>query len=264
MKVMITNDDGVNSAGILAAKDALSQLNNEYISEINIVAPETQQSGVGRSITLTNPLHINKVKLADGFEAYSVSGTPADSTLLGFHEIMKKDLDLVISGINIGENLGKMDISASGTFGAAVEAASNGIPAIAISLQILRKSSDFKEGHGLGTSIDFTFAKKILQDVSKKVIKKGLPKGADLLNINIPAVPANEELKLCELGDKMFNLEIKKNLDLKDKPYYWIGGVSAENGIPGTDIHTLRVLNQATMTPISLDCTGDMNSISDW
>jgi len=122
MRILITNDDGVNSSGIIAAKKAV-----EDLGSIDIVAPATQQSGIGHALTLFEPIRVTSTNLRDGSEAYSVSGTPTDAVLVGIFEIASKKPELVISGINVGENLGMSELTTSGTIGAAMEAAAQDI-----------------------------------------------------------------------------------------------------------------------------------------
>ena len=121
MKILLSNDDGVDASGILALKQAV-----EEFGEVYVVAPSNQQSGIGHALTLYEPLRINKTILRDGSLAYSVSGTPTDAVTLGVYEIMDEKPDLVISGINTGQNTGKGELTTSGTLGAAMEAASLG------------------------------------------------------------------------------------------------------------------------------------------
>lgn len=138
MKILITNDDGVNSSGILAARKAV-----ENLGETIIVAPATQQSGIGHALTLFEPIRVSEVTLRDGSEAYAVSGTPTDAVIIGIFELMDEKPDLVISGINMGENIGKSELTTSGTIGAAMEAAVHGVPSLAVSLQVRRGISSF-------------------------------------------------------------------------------------------------------------------------
>lgn len=142
MKILISNDDGINSSGLLASKNAV-----EPLGETVVVAPSKQQSGIGRALTLFEPLRLNQVVLKDESIGYSVSGTPTDSVTLGLFELMDKKPDLCISGINIGENIGKGELTTSGTLGAAMEAASYGIPTIAISQEVTRGDLKFEERH---------------------------------------------------------------------------------------------------------------------
>jgi 5'/3'-nucleotidase len=256
MRILITNDDGVNSSGIIAAKKAV-----EDLGKIDVVAPATQQSGIGHALTLFEPVRVTSTTLPDGSEAFSVSGTPTDAVIIGIYEITDETPDLVISGINIGENLGKSELSTSGTIGAAMEAAVHGVPAISVSLQVTRGDIKFHDGH---VDVDFRHAIKILNKVSKKVIKNGLPSGVDFLNLNIPSHPSSNKIKLTRLGQRMYKIHIKKRLDPRGRPYYWIDGDPIENDEFGTDVHTIKGERYASITPISLDCTSKLDKMKDW
>ena len=255
-RVLITNDDGVSSSGILAAKNSIINL----VDEVIIVAPANQQSAIGRALTLASPLRLNETSLNDGFKAFSVSGTPTDAVELGILEIMDEKPDLVVSGINVGHNTGKSELTTSGTISAAMEAASLGIPSIAVSQEVTNDEIKF-EKH---VNLNYDFTKKILSEIVEKVLKKGLPKGADLLNLNVPANVEKEELLITRLGERMYTPVIHKRLDPRGKPYYWIGGESFENNPLGTDNHALKVLKQPTLTPLKLDNTADLNCLKNW
>jgi 5'-nucleotidase len=256
MRILITNDDGVNSSGIMAAKRAV-----EDLGKIDVVAPATQQSGIGHAISLFEPIRVTSTNLADGTEAYSVSGTPTDSVIIGICEITDSKPDLVISGINIGENLGKSELTTSGTIGAAMEAAAHGVPAIAVSLEVTRGEIVFHDGH---VDVDFRHAVLILKTVAEKILKKGLPEGVDFVNLNIPSHPASNDIKLTRLGDRMYKTHIQKRLDPRGRPYYWIDGDPIENDDHGTDVNALKYERCATITPISLDCTVTLDIMDSW
>jgi 5'-nucleotidase len=256
MRILITNDDGVNSSGIMATKKAVDDL-----GEIQVVGPATQQSGIGHALTLFEPVRVTATALADGSEAYSVSGTPTDAVIIGIYELSREKPDLVISGINIGENLGMSELTTSGTIGAAMEAAVHGIPALAVSLQVSRGDIKFHDGH---VDLDFTHAQKILHRVSKRILDRGLPEGVDFLNLNIPSSPENDKIKLTRLGKRMYTIHIQKRLDPRGRPYYWIDGDPVEEDAEGTDVHTLRSQSCATLTPISLDCTSILDTTREW
>lgn len=256
MRILITNDDGVNSSGIVAAKNAVKGLGS-----VSVVAPAMQQSGIGHALTLFEPIRVTSSKLLDGSEAYAVSGTPTDAVILGMYEIMDEKPDLVISGINIGENLGMAELTTSGTIGAAMEAASNGVPALSISLQVTRDDIKFHDGH---VDIDLDFAQKITREISERIIKKGLPDGVDFLNVNIPSHPESHEVKLTRLGKRMYSIHIQKRFDPRGREYYWIDGDPIELDEEGTDVYTLRSCSCPTITPISLDCTSNLNSMKNW
>ena len=256
MRILITNDDGVNSSGIVAAKDAVSEL-----GDIHVVAPATQQSGIGHALTLFEPMRVTLSNLRDGSKAYSVSGTPTDAVIIGIYELMNEKPDLVISGINIGENLGMAELTTSGTIGAAMEAAAHGIPAIAASIQVTRDDIKFHDGH---VDLDFGFAQKTITRLSKMIIKKGLPEGIDFLNLNIPSHPKSHKIKLTRLGKRMYSIDIQKRLDPRGREYYWIAGDPIEIDEEGTDVYTIRGCNCPTITPISLDCTSNLDLMENW
>jgi 5'-nucleotidase len=256
MRILITNDDGVNSSGIMAAKKAV-----EDLGSVDIVAPATQQSGIGHALTLFEPIRVTSTNLIDGSEAFSVSGTPTDSVLVGIFEISKEKPDLIISGINIGENLGMSELTTSGTIGAAMEAAAQNIPALAVSLQVSRGDIKFHDGH---VDVDFSHAQKMTRKVAQMMSRKPLPKGVDFINLNIPSSPESDRVKLTRLGKRMYKVHIEKRLDPRGRPYYWIDGVPMEKDDPGTDVHVLREENCATLTPISLDASSDLNLMQNW
>ncbi|KZX17058.1 5'/3'-nucleotidase SurE [Methanobrevibacter filiformis] len=256
MRILLSNDDGIKSLGILASKKAV-----ESLGETIVVAPQSQQSAIGRALTLFKPLRINPTKLKDGSKGYAVTGTPADSVTLGIFELSEKKPDLMISGINLGENVGKGELTTSGTIGAAMEAASFGIPTIAISQQVTRGDIKFDDGTA---EIDYDLAKKILLKIAKNVLDKGMPKGCDVLNINIPSNPDSSDIAITKLGKRMYMPVIETRFDPRGKPYYWIGGAPYEENEQGTDGYLLKVKKQPTITPISLDLTSNLKSLDDW
>jgi 5'-nucleotidase len=256
MRILITNDDGVNSSGIVAAKNAVYGLGN-----ISVVAPATQQSGIGHALTLFEPIRVTASNLRDGSMAHSVSGTPTDSVIIGIYEVMGEKPDLLISGINIGENLGMAELTTSGTIGAAMEAAAHGVPALSVSLQVTRDDIKFHDGH---VDLDFEFAQKTIRKLSEMILKKGLPEGIDFLNVNIPSHPESHKIRLTRLGKRMYSIHIQKRLDPRGREYYWIDGDPVEMDEEGTDVYTIRGCNCPTITPVSLDCTSDLNLMENW
>lgn len=256
MKALISNDDGITASGILASKKAVEDLCDTYV-----VAPETQQSGIGHALTLNEALRVNEHTLRDGSTGYGVSGTPTDAVTLALFEIMDEKPDLMISGINTGYNLGQAELTTSGTLGAALEAASFDIPTIAISQEVTRDDVKFVTGE---VEIDFDFAGKMLKKLAKIILKKGLPEGIDLLNVNVPANPINEEFEVAQLGKRMYVPSIEKRLDPRRKPYYWICGEPYELDKPGSDGYELRKSQKTTITPLKIDLTGDMNLLKEW
>ena len=256
MKALISNDDGITASGILASKKAV-----ENICETYVIAPETQQSGIGHALTLYEPLRVNKHTLKDGSIGYGVSGTPTDAVTIALFEIMDEKPDIMISGINTGYNIGKAELTTSGTLGAAIEAASFGIPSIAISQEVTRDDIKFETGEN---QVDFSFAGKMLNKLTKIVLKKGLPECIDLLNVNIPDEPVDDEFEVAHLSERMYVPIIDKRLDPRQKAYYWIAGEEYDKHKTGSDGHLLNKMQKTTITPIKIDLTGDMSLLKEW
>ena len=256
MKALLSNDDGITASGILASKKAMEDLCDTYV-----IAPERQQSGIGHALTLFEPLRVNEHVLRDGSIGYGISGTPTDAVTIGLFEIMDEKPDIMISGINTGFNIGKAELTTSGTLGAAIEAASFSIPTIAISQEVTQDDIKFENGQ---VEVDFNFAVKMLNKIAKIVLKKGLPEGIDLLNVNVPANPSDDEFEIVTLGDRMYSPVVEQRLDPRGKPYYWIDGDLYELNKPGSDGYELKVKQRTTITPIKIDQTGDMNLIREW
>lgn len=256
MKALLSNDDGITASGILASKKAMENLCDTYV-----IAPERQQSGIGHALTLFEPLRVNEHVLRDGSIGYGISGTPTDAVTIGLFEIMDEKPDIMISGINTGFNIGKAELTTSGTLGAAIEAASFSIPTIAISQEVTQDDIKFENGQ---VEVDFNFAVKMLNKLAKIVLKKGLPEGIDLLNVNVPANPSDDEFEIVTLGDRMYSPVVEQRLDPRGKPYYWIDGDLYELNKPGSDGYELKVKQRTTITPIKIDQTGDMNLIREW
>ena len=208
MNILISNDDGVFAPGILAAKQAVEDLAN-----VTVVAPDENNSSVGRRMTLFKHLEIKTVELEDGSEAYSVSGSPADAVIVGAEYVMDDKPDLVITGINQGVNI-SCDITSSGTVCAAFEAVSLGIPAIAASLFMDPKTSYKQDENGEWyLDYDFSLAKRVLHDIVLKIINEGFPDGVDLFNLNVPSNYESEDVKITRLSDKMIDKKVIDNTD---------------------------------------------------
>ena len=209
MKILISNDDGVDAPGILAAKQAV-----EDLAEVYVVAPDKNNSSVGRRLSLFKHLELKRCELEDGSLAYSVSGSPADAVIVGADYVMDEKPDLVITGINQGVNI-SCDITSSGTVCAAFEAVSLGIPAIAASLFIDPKTSYKQDENGEWyVDYDFSLAKKVLHGIVEKIIDEGFPDGVDLFNLNVPTNYESEEVKITSLSHRMLD---KKVIDKNDE-----------------------------------------------
>jgi 5'-nucleotidase len=242
--ILIVNDDGIFSRGILEAADALHTL-----GKVTIVAPLYQNSGVGRSLSLRKPLPVEKVSLKD-FLAYSVEGTPVDSVIVALFALLKNPPDLIVSGINLGENMSS-EITTSGTVCAAIEGANHDVPSVAISLHL---DEEFK--FGIGGEVDFSLSKKALHAVSKKILLDGLPNGVDLLNINVPESTGKApSIRTTKLAHRMYSAKVKRMNGAAGGSSFLIDGDAIFDADPGTDVHAVRVLNAISVTPLSLDFT---------
>jgi 5'-nucleotidase len=237
-KILITNDDGVESRGLLALRQAL-----DPIGDTTVVAPDTNQSAVGHQKTLMRPLRGRERTLGDGSLAYSVDGSPTDAVSLAFLGYFGHGFDLVASGINYGANLGD-DITYSGTVSAAMEAVINGCPAFAISQEYYEHP-------------DFSLAATAALVVARNILEHGLSRG-ELINVNVPAVPIEEceGIEVTRLGRRVYQDQLIERVDPRGIPYFWIGGPPPSGlAVPGTDFHAV-VHRRIAITPIHLDLTG--------
>ncbi|MDD1716428.1 MAG: 5'/3'-nucleotidase SurE [Methanolinea sp.] len=243
-RILLTNDDGINSAGLWAAYEALSP-----IAQVTVVAPATQQSAVGRSISIFEPIRAHQVE-QNGVTAYAVGGKPTDAVIIGLYAL---DLSpaLVVSGINIGENLSFESIMTSGTVGAALEAANQGTPSLAFSLQVEDQGDKFDDPRYHGQSFDD--AKKVVREVCQTFLERPFPAHADVINVNIPS-RFQGGYEVTRLAEKLFATGVEKRLDPRGRPYFWINGPLIEDAEDGTDVHAIRKGN-VSLTPITLDCT---------
>ncbi len=237
-RILVTNDDGIESRGLLALKLALDAL-----GETTVVAPETNQSAVGHQKTMMRPLRVRERTLGDGSIGWSVDGSPTDAVSLAFLGYFGYGFDLVASGINYGANLGD-DITYSGTVSAAMEGVINGCPAFAISQEYYEHP-------------DFTLAAHAAVIVARNILEHGLSPG-ELVNVNVPAIPpeACEGMEITRLGKRVYQDELVQRMDPRGIPYYWIGGQPPSGlAVPGTDVHAI-VNRRIAVTPIHLDLTG--------
>ena len=237
-RILVTNDDGIESRGLLALKLAL-----DPIGDVTVVAPDLNQSAVGHTKTLMRPLRVRERTLADGSTGYSVDGSPTDCVSLSFLGFFEERFDLVASGINYGANLGD-DITYSGTVSAAMEAVINNCPAFAI-------SQEYEE------HIDFALAAKAAAVVARNILEHGLRRG-ELLSVNVPAVPieACGGFEMTRVGRRIYSDELISRFDPRGLPYYWIGGPPPSGiRVPGTDFDAV-VNRRISVTPIHLDLTG--------
>ncbi|MCL4530417.1 MAG: 5'/3'-nucleotidase SurE [Chloroflexi bacterium] len=239
--ILVTNDDGVLAPGLLALVQEMRKL-----GKVSVLAPDRNWSGGGHVKTLDRALRVKEVQLADGTPAFASDGAPSDCVALAALGYFKEPIDLVVSGINVGANLGH-DVTYSGTVTAAMEAVIANIPGIAVSLEVA-------EGH-VG-NIDFGPAAHAAGKVVQHVIENGAPPEI-LLNVNVPFL-SDEKIRgfrLTRQGLRVYHSRLDEGVDPRGRPYYWIAG-DAPTGVPerGTDIGALAE-GFVSVTPLHLDLT---------
>ena len=240
--ILVSNDDGIRSEGILKLANALKKAGTVYI-----VAPDRERSAASHSLTLHRPLRVEEV----GKRMYAVDGTPTDCVTLAVNGILPVRPDIVVSGINKGGNLGE-DVSYSGTVSAAMEGTLLGIPSIAFSLA-KREAFDFRPAS--------EFALRLV----RFVFKKGLPKDT-LLNVNIPPAKRIKGYRITRQGKRFFSDVVVEKVDPRGKKYYWIGG-SMERWEGGEDTDYFAISKgYVSITPIHLDMTNmsSMQELRKW
>jgi len=246
--ILLTNDDGFHAPGLQRLWQELSPL-----TEVLIVAPESEQSAVGHAITLSTPLKVSRVEDNGRLVGYAVNGTPADCVKIAVTELLDEPPELVISGINHGGNLGTCVIY-SGTVSAATEAAIMGLPAIAVSLNSFE-------------SQDFEGAAQFVRKFYPTVIEKGLPEGVSL-NINVPAIPRKDirGAVVTRQGRSRVIETFDKRVDPRNNTYYWLAGEMRFSEVEeGTDSEMV-LENYISVTPIHFDLTHfeSLDRLKEW
>jgi len=243
MKILISNDDGYQAPGIVALHDAL-----KAIADVEVVAPEHNNSAKSNALTLHSPLYVQRA--ANGFRY--VNGTPADCVHIALTGLLGYRPDLVVSGINNGANMGD-DTIYSGTVGAAMEGYLFGIPSMAF--------SQVDKGWG---EID-SAARKAREIVEQMLLQKLVGVVPWLLNINIPNMPfdALRPLRLCRLGRRHAAERVIEQQSPRGETMYWIGGAGpAKDAAEGTDFHA-TAHGHVSMTPLKVDLT-DHDGLGYW
>jgi 5'-nucleotidase len=246
MRVLVSNDDGVDAPGIRVLANRLS-----VVGEVTVVAPDRDRSGASNSLTLDQPIRVTR--LEDG--RYRVAGTPTDCVHLALAGLLDHEPDIVVSGINNSGNLGD-DVIYSGTVSAAMEGRFLGFPAIAISLA----SIDHK-------GIHFESAAEAVLLLMRKLLIDPLPADT-ILNVNVPDRPWREinGLAVTRLGRRHRSAPCVAQTDPRGRPIYWIGPPGeAEDDGPGTDFHAVRE-GYISITPIQVDLTRfqALEKVSGW
>ena len=243
LRILISNDDGIGSQGIMALGRALSR-----IAQVTMVAPEREQSTMGHALTLHKPVRIFHVGSEKNLDMWATSGTPADCVYVGLRYVMKHKPDIIVSGINRGVNLGN-DAYYSGTIAAAREGAVMDIPAIAASL-------DYHYEPGKKGSYSFDWAADYIVELVKNLVENPIPPSC-LLNINFPNVPAGKVkgVRVARQGFRIYTDKVEARHDFRGKKYFWLGGKYAGfKQIEGSDCEVLDQ-NFISITPFRIDLT---------
>ncbi|MCB1876768.1 MAG: 5'/3'-nucleotidase SurE [Chromatiales bacterium] len=244
MHILISNDDGYQAPGLAALADALSELGS-----IAVVAPDRNRSGASNSLTLDRPLRVQTA--GNGFRV--VDGTPTDCVHLAITGLLRDEPDMVVSGINLGPNLGD-DTLYSGTVAAAIEGRFLGVPALAVSL------GSFEGRH-------FQTAARVTQILVRGLREDPLP-DAFILNVNVPDLPFDElqGIEVTRLGHRHRAEAVVEDKDPRGLPIWWVGPAGAgQDAGPGTDFHALSQ-HRVSVTPLQVDLTrhGALDTVGQW
>ncbi len=248
MKILLTNDDGIYAKGIEALHE---HLHKDH--EVLVVAPETEQSAVGHAITLTDPLRVKPIDRNGAFFGHAVKGTPADCVKLAINELMQPPPKLVVSGINLGANVG-INVIYSGTVSAATEGTILGVPSIAVSINTFRNP-------------DFEPAARFARLLVRQVEKHGLPPHTSL-NVNVPAIPESDirGVRVTRQGITRFVEKFERRVDPRDHLYYWQCGSTPPLEEDGDTDASALASDYIAITPIHHDLTNYefLESLRSW
>lgn len=238
MNILLTNDDGIDAEGINVLAKTLSKYHN-----VTMVAPKDERSASSHSITIYEPIVVRQVKKTYDIEAYSISGTPADCVKVALDKLVSNNIDIVISGINKGLNIGN-DILYSGTVSAAIEGAMYKVPSIAVSAEYVK---DKKENYEIAAK----YTLEILNRVKKEELKTDV-----VLNLNVPFCSEEEikGIKVCKVGNKIFNTRFSEEIDEAGNKILKLEGDINEDIYEGTDVYYIRN-KYVTLTPLHYDLT---------
>jgi 5'-nucleotidase len=246
MRVLITNDDGIQAAGLQALRRALAELTGV---ELHVIAPDSNRSATARSITTRSPLWVEEITFDDGSKGFATEGTPVDCVRFADLGLLGERPELIVAGINHGSNLGD-DITYSGTVAAALEGIVLGIPAIAISQQSGAREMDFR----LGREFDFSPSAALAAEIVELVSGEPLP-AETLLNVNCPAGEPSG-IEVTTLGKRLYNDELKLvEEDGGGRRRYQIYGFEPSfEDEAGTDLAAVA-RGRISITPVHFDLT---------
>jgi 5'-nucleotidase len=238
MRILLTNDDGIHAEGLAVLERIARQLSDD----VWIVAPETDQSGLAHSLTLSEPLRLRQL----GEKRFALRGTPTDCIIMGVSEVLRGKPDLVLSGVNDGANMAD-DVTYSGTVAGAIEGTLQGIRSFALSQAVRRDN---------GRVVTWEVAEAYAADLIRKLSDVELPPGT-FLNLNFPNCEPQDVqgVQVTSQGKLDFGLEIDAREDGRGRPYYWLRFSDRKSQFKeGTDIQALKE-NKISVTPLKLDMT---------
>ena len=248
MRVLLTNDDGINAAGLQALRRALLEVVGV---DLVTIAPDGNRSAIGRGITTRAPLSVERVEFDDGTHGFQTDGTPVDCVrLMGLGLVEGWTADIVVAGINHGANLGD-DVTYSGTVAAAMEGLMLGLPAVAVSQQFARGESTWARGD---EAFDFAHSVRFTARLVEGIEDVPLPAGV-LINVNVPGGGEPEGVEVCRLGKRIYRDELKLDSEGGGVRRFWIYGAEPSfEDEPGTDLAAVHE-GRVAVTPIHMDFT---------
>lgn len=241
MRILLTNDDGIHAQGL----EALERIARTLSDDVWVAAPETEQSGASRSLTLSDPIRVTKI----GDKRFSILGTPTDCVMLAIQDLIEGSApDLVLSGVNRGQNLGE-DVTVSGTVAGAMQGMALGVPAIAFSQAMARFHDD--------EQALFHTAETYAPGIIRQLLKAGWPDDV-IINVNFPDLEPEQvsEVEVCVQGIRdVQNGHAERRQDLRGRDYYWMGWRGVPDNAPeGTDLYAVRH-GRISVTPLHIDLT---------
>jgi 5'-nucleotidase len=241
MRILLTNDDGIHAEGL----EALENIARALTDDVWVVAPEYEQSGASRALTLADPLRVRKV----GERKWAVTGTPTDCVMLGIRNLVEgAPPDLVLSGVNRGQNIAE-DVTMSGTVAGAIEGMALGIPSIALSQSMLAFHDEVKAY--------WETAEAFGPGIVKRLLEIGWPKDV-IMNVNFPSRPPEEvtEVEVTRQGFRDMHIrKAERRTDLRGRDYYWMGFSGQLSNPPeGTDLRATYE-GRISVTPLHIDLT---------
>ena len=252
--ILVINDDGINSIGLSTLAKQL-----EKLGDVIVVAPVDERSGIGKALSI-GQVNITETSFGDGTRAYATTGTPADSFLIAVNKILKCMPDLLVSGINIGPNLGIDDLLTSGTVGAAFEAAIHNVPAIAVSYCLSEITDRMPEKAKVSVK-DLELAATLAYKAARHVLERGMPPEVEIISINVPEKADCKKVKLTSLcydGYGDIHTEINDGYRIKSWALRHY-----PDGVLGTDLYAIKTDKCISVTPIKLEFLHNTQALKD-